>query len=296
MRSLRRFQLVIIAILLAHPIALAQDASKPAKEPTLEEIKRMRIVYSVPGMAQASVKKNLKYKTVGDLQLEMDVYSPRKLTPGARAPAIIFVPGDAPWEILKDIKDWGVYVSYGQLAAATGFVGVTFNHRSTENFARIRDVAADVDDLVSYVRTHADALQIDGERICVWVFSAGGPFLRTILREKPSYVRCVVGYYSMLGLPPEAAPEEIVREFSVANYLSENPKQLAPMLIVRAGKDDPSINNTVDEFLRAAVSQNIDIEFINYVGGQHAFDILDDKERTREIIKRTLDFVTLHLR
>jgi len=50
---------------------------------------------------------------------------------GAMAQEANFVSGDAPWEILKDLKDWGVYVSYGQLAAATGFVGVTFNHRLT---------------------------------------------------------------------------------------------------------------------------------------------------------------------
>ena len=294
-RLLARFLLIIIALLLVHPHARAQGAGKPVKEPTLEEIKRQRVVYSLPGMKLASVQKNLTYKKVGDLQLQMDVYAPSKLRRNERRPAIIFVPGDAPWEILKDIKDWGVYVSYGELAAATGYVGVTFNHRSTERFAKIRDVAGDVDDLVSYVRSHADSLGIDRERICVWAFSAGGPFLRSLLNEKPAFVRCIVTYYSMLGLATGAAADEIVSEFTIANYLSKNPKQLAPMLIVRAGKDAPFINNSVDEFLREAIKQNINIEFINYVEGQHAFDVLDDSERTRQIIKRTLEFVKSHL-
>lgn len=295
-RLLTRFLLTSIALLLVHPLARAQDASKPAKEPTLEEIKRQRVVYNLPGMKLASVKKNLTYKRIGNLQLQMDVYAPPKLRRNERRPAIIFVPGDAPWEILKDIKDWSVYVSYGELAAATGYVGVTFNHRSTERFAKIRDVAGDVDDLISYVRSHADSLNIDRERICVWAFSAGGPFLRTILSEKPGFVRCLVTYYSMLGLATGAAADEIVREFTIANYLSKNPTQLAPMLIVRAGKDFPFINNSVDEFLREAVRQNINLEFINYVEGKHGFDVVNDHERTREIIKRTLDFIKSHLR
>lgn len=297
-RLLARFLLIVIAaMLLAHPVARAQEeAGKPAKEPTLEEIKRQRVVYSLPGMKLARVKKNLTYKQVGDLQLQMDVYAPRKLRRNERRPAIIFVPGDAPWDILKDIKDWGVYVSYGELAAATGYVGVTFNHRSTALFTKIRDVAGDVDELVSYVRSHADSLNIDRERICVWAFSAGGPFIRSILNEKPGFVRCIVTYYALLGLAKDAAPDEVVKEFTIANYLSRNPKQLAPMLIVRAGKDFPFINDSVDQFLREAVRQNINLEFINYVEGEHGFDVVNDQERTREIIKRTLDFIKSHLR
>jgi acetyl esterase/lipase len=288
--------LIMIALLLVHPAALAQDKSKQSGEPTLEEIKRQRVVYSVPGMEQARVRKNLTYKTIGSLQLQADAYTPRTLRRSERRPAIIFVPGDAPWEILKDIKDWGVYVSYGQLAAATGFVGITFNHRSTERFTKLREVAGDVDNLVAYVRQHADSLGVDRERICVWAFSAGGPFLRTIFNDKPAFVRCIVTYYSLLGVAPGAAADEIVREFTLANYLSRKTRELAPMLVVRAGNDAPFINNTVDEFLREAIKQNIDIELVNYVEGQHAFDVLDDKERTREIIRRTLDFIKLHLR
>ena len=291
----RKLLLVCAAVLLAHAGALAQEATKPAKEPTLEEIKPMRVVYSVPGMERVKVQKNLIYKKAGDLELQMDVYAPPDLKRGERRPAVIFVSGDAPWEILKDLKDWGVYVSYGQLAAASGFVGVTFNHRSTEKFTKIRDAAQDVDDAIAYARGHADALGIDPDRICLWAYSAGGPFLRSMLRDKPAFVRCVVGYYSMFGLPQGAAPEEVVREFTVSNYLGQNPKSVPPLMVVRAGRDVPFINDSVDEFLREAVKQNLSIEFVNYVEGTHGFDVDINTERTREIIKRTLEFVKKHL-
>jgi hypothetical protein len=36
-------------------------------------------------------------------------------------------------------KDWGVFVSYGQLLPATGLVAVTFNHR----YLDVRDILDD---------------------------------------------------------------------------------------------------------------------------------------------------------
>src|ERR687884_151190 len=134
------FEASFVAFMLFPLCAFAQEK----REPTLDEIKKLRVLYSVPGMERASVRKNLTYKRVGDLQLQMDVYSPPNMKREERRPAIIFIPGDAQWEILKDIKDWGVYLSYGELAAAHGFIGVTFNHRSSEKFTKIRDAASDV--------------------------------------------------------------------------------------------------------------------------------------------------------
>jgi len=80
----------------------------------------------------------------------MDVYRPG--APSDKAvPAVILVHGDGPPEWLKDIKDWGQYVSWGELLAASGFVAITFNHRSTEGWTRIADSASDVEDLVALV-------------------------------------------------------------------------------------------------------------------------------------------------
>ena len=288
--------MLVIALLLVPAVVSAQEGNKPAKEPTLEEYKAMRVVHSVPGMERAKVQKNLVYKKAGELELQMDVYAPPDLKRGERRPAVIFVSGDAPWELLKDLKDWGVYTSYGQLVAASGLVGVAFNHRSTEKFTKIRDAASDIDDAITYARAHADALNIDPDRICLWAYSAGGPFLQTMLREKPAFVRCIVGYYSMFGLPQGAAADDIVREFTVANYLGQNPKSVPPLMVVRAGRDVPFINDSADAFLREAVKQNLNIEFINYVEGVHGFDVENNTDRTREIIRRTLEFVKQHLR
>src|SRR5262249_46499938 len=100
-------------------------------EATFVELTKKRVVYTIPGMEQVSVQKNITYKTVEGTQLQMDVYFPPDLQRDAQRSAVIFVHGDAPPVFLKAAKDWGVYVSYGQLIAASGLTAITFNHRST---------------------------------------------------------------------------------------------------------------------------------------------------------------------
>ena len=69
-----------------------------------------------------------------------------------------------------------------------------------------------------------------------------------------------------------------------------------PLLVVRARQDNiPHLNSTIDHFISKAVSQNLQINFINYAEGQHGFDAYDDNDRSREIIKETIDFWKFHL-
>jgi dipeptidyl aminopeptidase/acylaminoacyl peptidase len=116
------------------------------------------------------------------------------------------------------------------------------------------------------------------------------------LKDKPAFVRCIVAYYSLLNIPPGEASDELISEFTVANYLKENPKALAPILVVKGGKDYPDIQQGTDEFLREAVKQNVDLEFFNYPEAPHAFDVENNNDQTRRIIKRTLEFIKEHLR
>jgi dipeptidyl aminopeptidase/acylaminoacyl peptidase len=59
----------------------------------------------------------------------MDVYRPREIGPDVRLPAIVFVPGGPIPRDMLPPREWGFFISYGELAAASGFAGVTFNHR-----------------------------------------------------------------------------------------------------------------------------------------------------------------------
>jgi dienelactone hydrolase len=197
-------------------------------------------------------------------------------------------------------KDWGGYQSYGRLAGASGFVGITFNHRFYGS-KEAADAAGDVDALVAHVRANAEALRVDPDRLALWAFSGGGTFLSRPLAQRPTHVRALVSYYAILDnrVPPPGAPnvlsDEERRALSPAAQLAPG----APfpyMLIARAGKDNPLLNATVDTFLREALAAGVPLELLNHPTGQHAFDILDDDARSKEVLARTLEFLKTHLR
>lgn len=210
--------------------------------------------------------------------------------------------GDGPAELLRDAKEQGMFVSWGQLLASTGVVAITFNHRVTENWTRLEEVASDIDDLIQYVREQAESLQVEKERLCVWTFSAGAPFgIRTALRNSPAYIRAVVCYYGLLDLRPlrSIVPATItdttLQELSPIHYLEKTAHSIMPLFVMRAGLDRPDLNSITDHFIAKAFTQNVSITAVNHATGHHNFEIADDDERSREIMKQTLDFIRTHL-
>ncbi|MEP7200585.1 MAG: prolyl oligopeptidase family serine peptidase [Chloroflexota bacterium] len=256
-----------------------------------------RIFYRVPDMERVRVQRDVVYRRVDDADLLMDVYALPDVRAGKQMPAVVFVHGGPIASEMRP-KDWGVYQSYGELVAASGLIGVTFNHRffSRESLAEAeRDICAAVD----YVRAHADELRVDPDRLCVWVFSGGGPFLSWVLCERPPFVRCIAAYYALLDLrhmlPSDAddALKQRAAKFSPAAHVA-NAGDL-PIFVARAGQDRPSLNQGTDSFVREALAANAPLELMNHPHGQHAFDVLNDDARTREIIARTLAFIKTHL-
>src|SRR5215469_6178328 len=150
-------------------------------------LRNSRVVYELDGMTDALVRKDVPFTMVGDEPLRADFYAPSDGMEDAPLPAIIFVSGDAAPAAMQGLKDTGQYVSWGQLAAASGCIGVTFDHRSTERFTKLHEVEGDVADLLDFVADHASEFSIDPHRVGLWVCSGGPPCaLRAALsREAP---------------------------------------------------------------------------------------------------------------
>lgn len=264
---------------------------------------KQRVVYRLPGMDQVPVRRDLPYKPDRNPDLLMDVYTPGNVARGERQPAVLFVHGEVPPDAVPHVKDWGQYVGWGQLAAASGLVGVTFNHRSTERYTTFDGVTEDIDDLLAHVRTNADDLGVDADRLAIWTCSAGAYLgLRAALRDAPMHIRCVVAYYGIMDIAHYLREENAEMARSIPSYLSPihhlgHPSQPAPpMLLVRAGRDRPQLNSTLDWFVAEALRRNLDIECVNYPEGRHGFDVQDDTETSRRIIQRTLEFLGYHLK
>src|SRR5689334_12568644 len=97
-----------------------------------DEMKKKRVVYEIPGMDQTRRIENHVYKRTPEGELHLDAYYPAELRADEQRPAVLLVHGLGSADTLKDIKNWGQYVAWGQLIAASGLIAVTFNHRSDD--------------------------------------------------------------------------------------------------------------------------------------------------------------------
>jgi acetyl esterase/lipase len=267
------------------------------KNPPFEEMVRMRVVLRLPGMDAAQVRRDLVYRTAAGQPLHMDVYSPPG-PPHARPAVILVHGGPLP---RTGAKNMGVFVSYGELLAASGFVAVAFDHRFLAP-DRLVDAREDVAEVVARVRSGAESLGVDPDRLALWAFSGGGPLLTAPLRERPSWLRAVVAYYAVLDLrqPPPGADDDGLspeqrRDFSPVCALGDDARDAPPLLVARAGLDPPWLNDGALRFVEAALARGARLDLLNHPDGRHGFDILDDDARTAEIIRRTLAFLEDHL-
>jgi acetyl esterase/lipase len=259
----------------------------------------MPVVYSISGMDKVIVKSDLKYTPVNDPHLLMDVYIPPRFGKNERRPAVLFIHGSVPAG--SPAKDMGIYKSWGRLVAASGMVGVTFTHRLGYPKPFLSEAASDVNSAINYIRAKADSLNIDKDRLCLAAYSGGGPMLSIAMRDKPEYVRCLVAFYAFLDIQQSELhrthePPEIVRNFSPITYLANDAGKIAPMFIARAGLDEiPTMNDSIDRFIREAIFKNAAITVANHPQGVHGFDNQTDDDRSREIIRGVLAFMKIHL-
>src|SRR6516164_6956688 len=89
-----------------------------------EHISKKRVVYRIPGMDSVTVKRDQG-------PLTMDVYYPPGPTLKSKLPAVIFVSGypDPGFQAMIGckLKEMGSYVSWGELTAASGMIGITYS-------------------------------------------------------------------------------------------------------------------------------------------------------------------------
>ncbi|MEW6516809.1 MAG: alpha/beta hydrolase [candidate division FCPU426 bacterium] len=259
------------------------------------------VLYNVPGMEEVAVNKNQVYKTLPDRELCFDLYSPKNAVAGHGLPAVILVHGAGPEFMIENAKDWKCFETYGQLLAASGLKAVAFNHRGNISFANIRQEAQDVDDLIAHIRTESGRLGIDPRKLCLFVFSAGGPCISNVLQAKPDYLSCLVAYYAVLDLA--VLPHSFIRgmspqdleDFSPVMQLRNHPEKLPPLLVVKAGKDmTREIPAGMDHFVAEARAQGVPVTYLVHEQGKHGFDMLNDDAKTKAIIAETIRFIQMH--
>lgn len=262
-----------------------------------EHISKKALVYRIPEMDGAEVRRDVEYIGTGEGALTMDVYYPPDSETGARRPAVVFVAGypDSGFERIVGckLKEMASYVSWARLTAAAGLVAITYTNREPES-----DAVA----LLNHITENAEGLGVDADRLGLWACSGNVPnALALLMRDVGEHVRCAVLCYGlMLDLGGDASVAEASRQWGFANPCAgksvEDLPPGVPLFVARAGRDEtPHVNETIDRFAAEALRLNLPLTLVNHPAAPHAFDLFDDTETSREIIRQILAFMRFHL-
>jgi len=233
------------------------------------------LVHPLPDPARVELRPDLVYAHVDGRDLAMDVYLPVPRAPGRPVAAVLLVHGEADPALLRGVRGWGQYSGWGRLLAGQGMAGVAFEHRAILD-AGFEAVVAEVEAALAAVGERAGDLGVDPERVGVAAFSAGVVLTAAVLPGAAGRVRCAALCYGPLS------------------NLEPNPA-LPPLLVVRAGRDDPELNRTIDQFVAAATAGRPAVELVHQPDGHHAFDVADASDASRQVIGRVLAFLRDHL-
>ena len=263
------------------------------------EIATKRVVYEIVGADAVTIRRDLPYRQPTDRTLAMDVYYPPATIDGARLPAVVFALGfsdeGARARIGCVAKEMESYICWARLAAMSGIVAVAYTTSA--------DPAADLAAVLRRIQVDAAALQIDERRVALWSCSGHAPTaLSMLMQDATVRPACAALYYPYtLDLDGSTGVADAGRTFgfktpcagrSVSDLLPD-----VPTYIARAGLDAmPSLNTALDRYIAAALARNVPITVVNHSTGHHAFDLMDDGECSRAIIRQTLAFLQMHLR
>ena len=250
------------------------------------------VVYRIPGMDAVTVERDVSYSDA----LTMDLYCPPD-SKATRLPAVVFVMGYSDLGAEKifgcKFKEMECYICWAKLVAASGLIAITYvNH----------DPMRDLDTLFRHIRENAGALGVDECRIGLWSSSGNVPrALGLLMQNDGPSVKCAAFCYGCtLDLDGATGVAEAAKKWRFANPAAgKTVRDLpsgVPLFIARAGRDETAgLNDSLDRFVAHALAANLPITVANHPRGPHAFDILDDSETSREIIRQILTFLRFHL-
>jgi len=282
------FYLSLILLLICSP-TISESQNKP---------KEQGVVLELPGMDKVIVKKGIPYLNSSDSTLKMDIYYPPNFDFKRRIPTIIVVYGftDKAQRIIagQQLRSWMPYLTWCRIIAASGMAAVVYETVDPEN---------DLLSLEKYLKSNQDKLMIDMDKIGAYTCSGNTPTaICSILNSSNNIFKCAAIYYGLILTQDfeylsqiDTLSQKMGFKTPRLGDLKEWNKNI-PILFVRAGLDNvPYLNQAFKNFYAKALDQNLPLTLINYSNGLHAFDIYNDNDTTRQIIKTTLDFWKFNL-
>ena len=244
-----------------------------------DELSRLGVVLEIPGMQHIRVRENIVYKRIGERSLSMDVYYPFGVEsePELRLPAIVLVSGQAAPEVMPRLRGIRFVTTAARaMAARANRIVIVYDIRSIQE--SLPEVAGDLDDLIQYVRAHADELQIDRDSLAILARSAGGAYgIRAAwLGERP-YIKAVSLQYTEI--------DEHTLE------LARRPGRKAPLLLVTTQYDDFYNANAAAALKTELAKSGTPVEHLHLPDSDHGYDVVNDTVEARNAFLRTMLFL-----
>jgi hypothetical protein len=175
--------------------------------------------------------------------------------------------------------------SWARLLAVSGLTAVTYTNH---------DPAADLASLATLL----------GDRDLALLATSGNVpnALQLLLRDAPARVsRAALCYGFLLDLDGHTGVAAAQQTFRFATPCGgkslDDLRDDVPLFLARAGQEQfPGLNDALDRFVAGAVARNFPLTLVNHPSGPHAFDLYDDSETTREIVRQVLAFLSAGIR
>ena len=260
--------------------------------PSPQDITRKGLVYDMPGTADVLVRRDLEFTGADGSPLVMDMYLPPG-EGGAPLPVVVFVSGYKDEGALKMLgcrfKEMQSNVSWARLIAASGMAAVTYANR---------EPAADFLAVLSHLQQGAAALGLDAGRLGLWASSGHVPIALSALMPRANVdVKCAALLYGFtLDLDGGSGVATNARQFGFATPCAGKSvtdlETDVRIFLARAGRDRfQGLNEAMDRFVAKALAANLPLTVVNHANGPHAFDLFDDSETSRQVIRQVLGFL-----
>lgn len=202
--------------------------------------------------------------------LHFDLYLPPGHEVGEPCPVVVFANGVGDQPSTSDyLVDWVLYQDWARLVASRGMAGVLYNATRT-------GAAGETDVLLTHLREHAGELGLRADRIALWSSSANVDEVYPLAAADEHGIAAAAIFYGVPGANVPIRPD-------------------LPLFYAWAGFDRLPGDRSVEDFVGRAMRSCVDLTLINYRGGSHGFDVFQDTEESKRIVRECLAFLERHL-
>lgn len=262
--------------------------------------------------------KSYVYKKVDEKELKMDIYYPLDQTK-KNYPVVYFCHGGG-W--ISGFRNQPNNISWCKYLASRGFVASSIDYRYGYKNS-INDLLADYSDGIDFIRSNANDLRIDDDKIVLMGLSAGAHLALlyasyyTFIEDDDaiSGIQSAVAYYppsdlkdlfdrgnkslfarfaarrTLKGTP--TSEEEVYTKYSPTTWISE---RMLPTLLVHGKQDSVVPFNSSVKLIKKLQSLNIPSTLLVHNKGFHSFDTDLKDYATINIIKKTIRFIKSSIR